>query len=1229
MNDNRMTFDELMDVQELLAGLRQLEQANDKFVNSAVTQNERYRQSIVHIREEMVRQREIIISLNSKDRRLRFQDGLPEEINRNVQALRTLQAAIERNKQLFDLNTASVTQIKQRLADLKQEYDNLERSEAQNVQRMNEIQREIRETGTVLSTLTQATSRAARAADAAENSYERLNKETGELRATLRSMPDAFDLTTGKINRHNKAAVEMHEVIQRNDKVLKTMDGGMGNYQRRVGDYGSALAGMGRSALLGVAGLVGVTSVLEGIQTAIRITSDLERLDAGLRAVSKDSADFANTQNFLMSLADSLGQRYDVLAKSYKGLKAATRDTSLEGKATEKIFAGIVRAGSALQLSNEEIEGSLYAVTQMISKGKVQAEELRQQLGERLPGAMKLLAQSMGISEARLNIMLEKGELLAVDVLPKLATQLDKTFGADASKNLDTMGGNMNSLTNEVTKFFGAMNQNKVITNTVNTFLGGIRDMLRGLRGAIESNDWKTFFGAAMPNLGVGIPMFGGGAEARAQLGRYAENDRILSEFRTMDAGLRKARLDMAKEEETRLQKELDKQKDSVLGGNKAKLAGDLANQRKLLLQLQRENLKLEVKDRKDADQEIVNTIRAGKEKQEQALIDAEKKKGDVQRKADQELQRRLSLSQSDTGVKLSKASNDKEDGLITEKEFIQRRYDITLAGIQERQKLLQQYGKQETDDYRDLAREKLDAETQFHRDSYKQQLSAAKLETETRLKELAIQREDGKITEADFINQRFLITQQGVNDRLKVLRDAGLEESQLYKEINNETLDAQREQSREQRKLDEKNFKEAVRITKESLQAINDEQRSSLDERLADLNDWYEQQQQLVELQNAKGLVSDSDASVKLYELKKEYLQRFVDAQVDSIRGAEQLEQQRLGELFKSAKTEEEREQVKQLIIKNAREAQIDVDKAIADNRIKQSDAATKKEIDDARKVKEAREQSLENYKQAALDAVNAVFENQNQATQNYMTGLEKQKEQELEAAGNNANAKKAIEERYESQVRAIRRRQAISEKLQGAFTIGINTAMAVTKALASAPPPANIALAASIGVLGAVQLAAVLSKPIPAYKDGKNMESMDSYSGPALVGEAGRELWISDGKAKMVDRPSIVNVGKDDVILSNQITERLLKDDNAMEANRLLHRHERQQYSATVLQARQRPVISGGSLNQAAITQAIKAGFSDLELHQWNVLDGELTDVVVNGNQRRINRSRRHKLP
>ena len=88
----------------------------------------------------------------------------------------------------------------------------------------------------------------------------------------------------------------------------------------------------------------------------------------------------------------------------------------------------------------------------MMSKGTVNAEELKGQLGDRLPGALAIMALATGNTTAKLMKLMETGQLMAADVLPKFATQLDKSIGADAVNGIDSTTASLNRLKNAFTE---------------------------------------------------------------------------------------------------------------------------------------------------------------------------------------------------------------------------------------------------------------------------------------------------------------------------------------------------------------------------------------------------------------------------------------------------------------------------------------------------------------------------------------------------------------------------------------------------------------------------------------------------------------------------------------------------------------------------------------------------------------------------------------------------------
>lgn len=186
----------------------------------------------------------------------------------------------------------------------------------------------------------------------------------------------------------------------------------------------SRLNGINGAALLAFTGFSvgGMVSQLHAAGMAVeRFHNSYE---AATGSVSKGAAEY----EFARAEAQRLGLDLVTTADSYLKLTAAAKGTALEGGNARDIFTAVAGASRALGLSSEQSSGALQAIQQMMSKGTVQAEELRGQLGERLPGAFQIAARAMGVTTAELGKMLEGGKVISEDFLPKFAAELQKTF---------------------------------------------------------------------------------------------------------------------------------------------------------------------------------------------------------------------------------------------------------------------------------------------------------------------------------------------------------------------------------------------------------------------------------------------------------------------------------------------------------------------------------------------------------------------------------------------------------------------------------------------------------------------------------------------------------------------------------------------------------------------------------------------------------------------------------
>ena len=213
-----------------------------------------------------------------------------------------------------------------------------------------------------------------------------------------------------------------------------------GGFEGALGaGVGAAFGGPAGAAIGGAVGAQ-VSMLRQAIGGTGKYVAELQKLQIALAGVSRNQQDYdKNLQNvnnlskqFLIPLKDTTEQ--------YTKLQASVAGAGLTSQDTEKVFKGIAAAVTATGGSTEDLNSALRATSQVFSKGKVSAEELRQQIGERLPGAFTIFADAIGKTPQQLDKALENGEVSLQDFL-KFSEELFKRYGktaqiiADAPQN--------------------------------------------------------------------------------------------------------------------------------------------------------------------------------------------------------------------------------------------------------------------------------------------------------------------------------------------------------------------------------------------------------------------------------------------------------------------------------------------------------------------------------------------------------------------------------------------------------------------------------------------------------------------------------------------------------------------------------------------------------------------------------------------------------------------------
>lgn len=265
----------------------------------------------------------------------------------------------------------------------------------------------------------------------------------------------------------------------------------------------SSLIGRLRGEVLGLAtAYIGLQGAIGQIGGVIKSFQGLEAVQNRLGAVfEQDTSKVATEVSFLEQQAARLGITFSVMADEYGKFAIAAKAANFQSDATRKVFLSVAEAGRVNKLSVEQMQGVYMALTQMISKGKIQSEELRRQLGDRLPGAFNIMADALGVTTAELDKMMQKGEVLASQSnLIKFANELDKRFGGQLAKSLDTVTTNLGRFSNEIYQA-----QLRVANGG---FTDALANMLAKLNEFFNSREGRDFFlglGAALGKVTDGL----------------------------------------------------------------------------------------------------------------------------------------------------------------------------------------------------------------------------------------------------------------------------------------------------------------------------------------------------------------------------------------------------------------------------------------------------------------------------------------------------------------------------------------------------------------------------------------------------------------------------------------------------------------------------------------------------------------------------------------------------
>jgi lambda family phage tail tape measure protein len=257
---------------------------------------------------------------------------------------------------------------------------------------------------------------------------------------------------------------------------------------------GGVRGGVEGAAVGGAAGAI-VGQARQSISDTADYAAGLQKQRVALAGLTRGQGEYAQQLAVVEKLSKQFAIPQEVITRQYTKLAASVTGAGGSFKDAEKAFVGVAAGVRGTGGSLQDLESSLIATAQVFSKGKVSAEELRQQIGERLPGAFTLFAKSLDMTPQELDKALEDGKVSLQD-FQKFSELLFDKYGKAAEAIVNSPAAAGERLAVELSKLRENVGSALVPIGALfqNVFAAGVRLINETITGLF--NLTKQFYSA-------------------------------------------------------------------------------------------------------------------------------------------------------------------------------------------------------------------------------------------------------------------------------------------------------------------------------------------------------------------------------------------------------------------------------------------------------------------------------------------------------------------------------------------------------------------------------------------------------------------------------------------------------------------------------------------------------------------------------------------------------------
>ena len=275
-------------------------------------------------------------------------------------------------------------------------------------------------------------------------SANELEAEIAQVRAAMETVRSSAGVTGRALNTAFAAGEAKIEALNRE---LRQVTGALTLADRAAGLLKNSLGQISAGNLIadGIGYLV--NQVKEMGRAFFAANLDIERLTRTMTVITGSVEGAAQKIDFLRKVANTSGQAISEISTAFIRFQASASTAGLAADDVDQIFKAVAVSGSKMGISSDRVALALDALGQIASKGTVTMEELRQQLGDSLPGSLAIAARGLGRTTSELVKLVETGQVSAAEFFPAFKRGLEETFGSSDTK-VEGLAASINRLKN-------------------------------------------------------------------------------------------------------------------------------------------------------------------------------------------------------------------------------------------------------------------------------------------------------------------------------------------------------------------------------------------------------------------------------------------------------------------------------------------------------------------------------------------------------------------------------------------------------------------------------------------------------------------------------------------------------------------------------------------------------------------------------------------------------------